>query len=91
MKAYKFTNTNYPIPDVTIEYLKEKYTKGCIFGRENLLHSGCYKIMGWIFDVRDDFPLFLYKQYGVWREAHAPNRTALRKATYGKIDKIVNL
>jgi hypothetical protein len=34
---------------------------------------------------------YIYKQYGQWSEAYAPNKTLLRQVTYGRIDKIIEL
>lgn len=69
------------------DFLLSKFQKGCIFGLDNLMSSGCYKLGGWAYHF--DMPKFLVKQYGEWREYFAPNKTALRKVLYGRIDKIV--
>lgn len=69
------------------EFLNEKFQKGCIFGLDHLMRSSCYKLGGWAYYF--DMPKFLVKQYGEWQEYFAPSKTALRKAIYGRIDKIV--
>lgn len=71
------------------EWLKERYVRGCIFGLDNLMYHGCYKLSGWLY--RFNMPKFLVKQHGNWQEYYAPNKTCLRKALYGKIDKIIKL
>lgn len=71
------------------EFLTEKFQKGCVFGLDHLMQSGCYKLGGWAYYF--DMPKFLVKQYGQWSEYFAPNKTALRNALYGRIDKIVTL
>ena len=69
------------------EFLLSKYQKGCIFGLDNLMRYGCYKLGGWAYYF--DMPKFLVKQHGQWSEYFAPNKTALRNAIYGRIEKIV--
>lgn len=91
MIIYKFTETDKPQPEVSIDELKRKYEIRGAFGIENLMNEGRYKLLGWAFDVREEFPKFLYKQYGQWHEAYAPNKTALRRAVYGRIERIINL
>lgn len=68
------------------EFLLSKFQRG-ISGLDELIHSGCYKLGGWAYYF--DMPKFLVKQYGEWREYFAPNKTALRKALYGRIDRII--
>lgn len=94
MNAYKFSSTaTEQAPDILKgqtpeQFLKTNYTKGCIFGLDNLKTSGVYKLSGWAFDFRPYLKLFAFIQYGQIYKAYAPNRTALRKSEYGKIDRI---
>lgn len=97
--AYKFSDTATEIKPVLfneehstpIEFLKFKYQRGCFFGLDNLMNSGHYKLLGWSFDFTPFLKRFVYSQYGHWTDVYAPNRTALRNATYGKIDCIVDI
>lgn len=74
-----------------IEFLKEKFNSPHSFGIDNLMRFGVFKLMGYKYDFRSYLKKYLYKQYGNWIEVYAPNKTYLRKAVYGKIDKIVEL
>lgn len=69
------------------EFLLSKFQRGYIFGLDELMNSGCYKLGGWAYYF--DMPKFLVKQYGEWREYFAPSKTALRKVLHGRIDKII--
>lgn len=87
-------SSDAPQPDIlhgrtAIEFLKEKYQRGCIFGLDNLHHRGVYRLSGWEFNFRPFLKRFVVKQYGSWHECYAPNKTALRNSTYGAIEKIV--
>jgi hypothetical protein len=57
----------------------------------SLLNSGCYKLMGYRYDFRQYLKKYVYKVYGNWYEAYAPNKTLLRKAIHGTIEKIVQI
>ena len=57
----------------------------------NLRNNGKYLVMGCYYDFRPYLKRYAYKQYGWWHEVYAPNKTLLRKSTYGKIDKIVEV
>jgi len=72
------------------EFLKRAYVR-FYTNNDNLIRSGHYRLMGYSFDFRPFLKKYLYKQYGQWHEAYAPNKTTLRQVTYGKIDKIINL
>jgi hypothetical protein len=100
MKVYKFAfheGVSETPPDILQgktekEFLDYHYQKGCFFGQENLMSHGTYKFMGWAFDFRNDgLKCFWYKQYDYIHEKWAPNVTAMRKAVYGKIDKIMEV
>ena len=71
------------------EFLFSKYTRGCIFGLDNLMRYSSYRLMGWAYHF--DMPKFLVNQHGQWQEYYAPNKTALRAALYGRVDKIIKL
>ena len=47
--------------------------------------------MGWQYDFRNSLKNYVVKQYGHWSEYWAPDKTSLRKAIYGRIDKIVEV
>ncbi len=92
--AYKFSNTaveNKPVllGETVSEFLNGKYIKGCIFGRENLMKTGTYKYRGWGYNFRPHLRLYVYRQHGEWQQVFAPSKKALRKAIYGRIDKIL--
>lgn len=93
MKVYKFSEcaSSEFRTDITFEMIKEKYQRGCFFGLDNLLSIGCYKLGGWCYDFREELKKYVYKQYGQWHEVYAPNKTLLRRATYGRIDKILEV
>ena len=57
----------------------------------NILSYGCFKGMGYKFNLRPFLKKFLVKQYGSWQEYYAYNKTNLRKSIYGKIDQIVEI
>jgi hypothetical protein len=94
VQAYKFSQTATDTPTITIdnpvEFLKSKYTRGSIFGLDNLQRSGRYKLMGWSYDFRPYLKRFIVKQYGSWQDYYAPNKTALRSSIYGRIEEIVS-
>ena len=56
-----------------------------------LMNEGGIKSGGWFYDFRSVLKKYLFKQNGEWREVYAPNKTLLRKAVYGRIDKIVEI
>jgi hypothetical protein len=71
-------------------FLKKAYVR-FYTNNDNLLRYGIYKLMGYAYDFKPYLKLYLYKQYGNWNESYAPNKTLLRQAIYGKIDKIIEL
>lgn len=77
-------------PTLGIDFLKRAYVRFST-NNDNLIRYGYYRLMGYQYNFRPHLKKFLYKQYGDWQEAYAPNKTALRKAVYGRIDKIVEL
>ena len=95
LPAYPFSQTAPPTPplqDTPIrEFLTQKYDGGCNFGLHHLLRQGCYKLMGWNYDFTAHLKHYVYKQYDQWFEAYAPNKTALRRAIHGRIQKIISI
>lgn len=97
LSAYAFSTTACNSkPDILNgksinDFLKEKFDKGCISGQENLKKYGVYRILGWEFNFRPYLKRFIVKQYDQWSECYAPNKTALRKCTNGKIQEIYEI
>lgn len=95
IKCWKFSECaeEEPSNNVNWEMIKQKYENGtgCAFGIDNLMYDGVYKLMGWCYDFRDKMKKYLVKQHGQWSEYWAPSKTLLRRAIYGRIDKIVEL
>lgn len=95
MKIYKFSETATETPTLAIDnprdFLGTKYTKGYIFGLDNLQRDGIYRLMGWAYDFRPYLKKYLVKQYGQWHEYYAPNKTKLKNILFGRIDKIQEL
>jgi hypothetical protein len=71
------------------QFLKYKYTRGCIFGLDHLQKYGTYRYMGWMYSFKPFLKKFLVKQYDQWQEYYAPNKTAIRNSLYGRIQKII--
>lgn len=94
MIVYKFVSHEIGEQDknINFDYIKRKFTNGKFaFGLDNLLADGVYKLGGWAYDFRDELKKFLIKQYGVWREIYAPNKTLARKAIFGRIEQIIEI
>jgi len=77
-------------PTLSIDFLKRAYVR-FYSNNENLIKYGCYRLMGYSYDFKPYLKKYLYKQYGNWTEAYAPNKTLLRSVIYGNIDKIIEL
>jgi hypothetical protein len=92
IQMWKFSNTATENPTMSIdnpkEFLKTKYTNGCVFGIDNLQKNGVFRLMGWAYDFRPYLKRYVVKQYDQWQEYYAPNKTSLRAILYGRIDKI---
>lgn len=80
-----------PTIENPVEFLNKHYHSGYSGAKHGLLSNGTYKLMGYRYDFKPFLKRFIYKQYGTWTEAYAPNKTKLRNAVYGKIDEIVEL
>ena len=95
ISRWKFSSSateNPPIEiDNPVEFLKGKFDTGYIFGQRELKDSGCYRLKGWTYDLRPWLKKYLVKQYGHWQEEYAPNKTAIRRTTYGRIERIVEI
>lgn len=91
----KFSSTATERPTMGLfnpkSFLENKYENRYDFGTSELLRTGCFKLMGWLYDFRNHLKRYVVKQYGQWTEYYAPNKTLLRKAIYGRIDEIVEL
>jgi hypothetical protein len=72
------------------EFLQKAYVR-FFTNNINLLRFGNYKVAGYSYNFKPLLKKYVYKQYGQWSEAYAPNKTLLRKATYGHIDKIIEI
>lgn len=55
----------------------------------NLLHHGIHKTCGWLF--RFNLNRYVYKSYGSWYEAYAPNKKLLRRCICGNISEIIQI
>lgn len=77
-------------PELDINFLERAYVR-FFTSNENLIRYGNYKLMGYKYDFSPYLKKYVYKQYGQWKEAYAPNKTKLRAVIYGRIDKIIEL
>ncbi|WP_286846614.1 hypothetical protein [Proteiniphilum sp. UBA5463] len=77
-------------PELSIDFLDRAYTR-FYTNNQNIINFGYYKLMGYKYDFKPYLKKYLYKQYGSWREAYAPNKTKLRGVVFGKIDRIIEL
>ena len=77
-------------PSLPLDFLKRAYVR-YFTNNEYLIRYGHYKLMGFVYDFKPYLKKYLYKQYGSWSEAYAPNKTLLRSVLGGKIDKIIEL
>ena len=60
---------------------------------ENIKNNSYFRtsipLMGYRFDFADVLRKYLVNQYGQWSEDDAPDKTSLRNALYGTINKII--
>jgi len=96
VKAYQFSDTaieEKPVLNAknVWEFLEGKYQLGCIFGLDNLKQYGVYNIHGWQFNFRPYLKKFYIKQYDFVTTEYAPNKTLIRKSTYGVIQNITEV
>jgi hypothetical protein len=73
------------------DFISKVFSGGYHSSLSNVMATGCDKSMGYRFNLTPYLKLFLYKQHGSWNEAFAPNKTALRKSLYGRVDRIVEI
>ena len=72
------------------EYIVNLYKLGVAY-QHDLVSRGRIMSGGYVFDFEDDLKKYLYLQYGRWNEGYAPNKTLLKKAVYGRVEKIIEL
>jgi len=92
--GYAFVNhvdqTKKPIINDPKEFLKRAYVR-FFTNNDNLVRFGYYKSMGYLYDFKPYLKKYLYKQYGSWSKAYAPNKTLLRQVIGGRIEQIIEL
>ena len=59
--------------------------------RSNSYFRTAVPLQGYRFDFSDVLHKYLVNQYGSWNEYHAPDKTSLRAAIYGRINEIVEI
>ena len=94
MQYYKFNPKapDFDNPPYDLEYVINQYKVGGYGGHvDNLIRTGCIMSAGWCFNFTGELRHFVFKQYNQWSEGYAPNKTLLRKAVHGHIDKIVEI
>lgn len=79
--------------NITFEDVRHMYEtrKSWDCGMSDMLRYGIIKSMGWKYVFHDELKKFVVKQYGSWHEYFAPNKTLLRKALYGRVERIVQI
>ena len=58
---------------------------------DNTYFKSAVPLLGWRFDFSDVLRTFIVNRYGQWSEYKATDKTALRRALYGRIYRIVEL
>lgn len=92
MFVYKFSEcASETAPEITMEQVLANYKSGTSITAHDLIFSGVIRRAGWCFDFRNDLRQYVYKQYGMWHEAYAPNKTLLRKNVGGRVERIVDI
>lgn len=92
MHVWKFNpDTDAKQPKITEQQLIDLMKAGdqSTFGVRALLSNGVYREAGWAFEIRNRLHCYVYRQYGGWQEAYAPNRTTLRRLVGSQIDEIL--
>jgi hypothetical protein len=92
MTVWKFNKeSTVEQPQITEQQLVDLMLAGdrFAFGVDNLLQNGVYRQAGYAFEIRNRLHCYVYRQFGGWHEAYAPNRTSLRKLIGGRIDEIL--
>lgn len=80
-----------PTIDNAKDYLIKCFSGGYHSQLSNLMQEGKVRLMGYKYDFRPLMKKYVYKLNDVWHECYAPNKTLLRKSTYGTIVKIVEI
>lgn len=104
--AFKFVswdvNPLETLKDSKAYILREKINNGLKLTRleknwiTQEINNNCYSksgipVMGWMFDFSDVVNTFVVKQYGVWTQYNAIDKTSLRSTLYGRIERIVGI
>ena len=79
------------IPTDVKRWLLDRYSSPHNFGVDDLLRNSSYRYLGFLFKFQ--MPTYLYQDTAThqWHQAYAPNKTALRKAVFGRISRIITL
>lgn len=77
-------NKNEPLSRDEKNWLAGELSQG-INGKWNIC------LQGWKFNFSNAVKNYVVKQYGRWQEYYAPDKTSLRNALYGRIEKIVEV
>lgn len=90
--CWKFSEwaTNEPSSFFSFDSAKKDYVR-FHSTLSSLMFEGGIKSGGWFYDMRSVLKKYIFKKRGEWREVYAPNKTFLRKAVYGRIEKIIEL
>ena len=99
MKTKEAKVIGYPFVDHVDQNLRPTHVfdLNSIFGDSchsllsNIKNYGYSKIMGYQYNLKPYLKKYVYKQFDSWHECFAPNKTLLRKSTFGKIDKIIEI
>lgn len=67
------------------------YDNGCHTFFNEVSRNGRAKVMGYSYDLTPLLKSYVVKQYDRWQQYYAPNKTLLRRALYGTIQKIVEI
>lgn len=93
MRCYKFTDTQSEAREdfFTNDWMRKQFEIKNILWHNDLMRHGYEKSGGWLYDFKDVLKKYLVKQYEMWSECYAPNKTLLRKNTCGRIQQIVEI
>ncbi|MEC3880304.1 molybdenum ABC transporter ATP-binding protein [Parapedobacter sp. 10938] len=104
--ATKFVSHEVPdletLKSSKVYQLKEKLNKGNKLSRadknwlaevvnRNAFFNRAIPLMGYRFGFEDVLKTYVVKQYGIWHEYNAPDKTSLRSFFYGRIDQITEI
>jgi len=56
--------------------------------KNNSYFERAVPLLGYRFGFEDVLKTFIVKQYGIWTEYYAPDKTSLRHLIYGRIDQM---